>query len=108
VHFCSTRHKPDFGGKSEAGKSEAIVSARQHRPEGQNPIASVASSRNAAQAWLRTKARRSMTWKTGLENWVGKLDWKTGNRLAKDLAKRSCSTKKSSNNRFELSKNALK
>jgi hypothetical protein len=79
VHFCSTRHKPDFGGKSEAGKSEAIVSARQHRPEGQNPIASVASSRNAAQAWLRTKARRSMTWKTGLENRVGKL----GTGLAK-------------------------
>jgi hypothetical protein len=73
VHFCSTRHKPDFGGKSEAGKSEAIVSARQHRPEGQNPIARVASSRNAAQAWLRTKARRSMTWKTELENWVEKL-----------------------------------
>jgi hypothetical protein len=78
VHFCSTRHKPDFGGKSEAGKSEAIVSARQHRPEGQNPIASVASSRNAAQAWLRTKARRSMTWKTGLENRIGKPGWKTG------------------------------
>jgi hypothetical protein len=69
VHFCSTRHKPDFGGKSEAGKSEAIVSARQHRPEGQNPIASVTSRRNTAQAWLRGKARRSMTWKTGLENW---------------------------------------
>jgi len=23
VHFCGTRHKPDFGEKSEAGKSEA-------------------------------------------------------------------------------------
>jgi hypothetical protein len=53
VHFHDTRHKPDFGGKSEAGKSEAIVSARQHRPEGQNPIATTASRRNAAQAWLR-------------------------------------------------------
>jgi hypothetical protein len=52
VHFCSTRHKPDFGGKSEAGKSEAILSARQHRPEGQNPIAPPASRKNAAQAWL--------------------------------------------------------
>jgi hypothetical protein len=37
VHFYGTRHKPNFGGKSEAGKSVAIVSARQHRPEGQNP-----------------------------------------------------------------------
>jgi hypothetical protein len=53
VHFCSTRHKPDFGGKSEAGKSEAILSARQHQPEGQNPIALPASKKNAAQAWLR-------------------------------------------------------
>jgi hypothetical protein len=34
VHFYGTRHKPNFGGKSEAGKSVAIVSARQHRPEG--------------------------------------------------------------------------
>jgi hypothetical protein len=47
-----TRHKADFGGKSEAGKSEAIVSARQHRPDGQNPIAVPASLKNAAQAWL--------------------------------------------------------
>jgi hypothetical protein len=53
VHFYGTRHKPNFGGKSEAGKSVAIVSARQHRPEGQNPIARVASRRNTAQAWLR-------------------------------------------------------
>jgi hypothetical protein len=34
VHFYDTHHKPNFGGKSEAGKSVAIVSARQHRPEG--------------------------------------------------------------------------
>jgi hypothetical protein len=61
VHFCSTRHKPDFGGKSEAGKSEAILSARQHRPEGQNPIALPASKKNAAQAWLR----QSMIRKSG-------------------------------------------
>jgi hypothetical protein len=53
VHFYGTRHKPNFGEKSEAGKSVAIVSARQHRPEGQNPIALTASRRNAAQAWLR-------------------------------------------------------
>jgi hypothetical protein len=61
MHFCSTRHKPDFGGKSEAGKSEAILSARQHRPEGQNPIALTASRRNTAQAWLG----QSMIWKSG-------------------------------------------
>src|SRR5262249_25838602 len=42
--FCCTRHKPDFGWKSEAGKSEAIASARQHRPEGQNPIALTSTS----------------------------------------------------------------
>jgi len=53
VHFCGTRHKSDFGEESEAGKSEAIVSARQHRPEGQNPFARTASRRNTAQAWLR-------------------------------------------------------
>jgi hypothetical protein len=58
MHCCSTRHKPDFGGKSEAGKSEAIVSARQHRPEGQNPIAAITSRRNAAQAWLRRSTIR--------------------------------------------------
>jgi len=45
-----------LGEKSEAGKSKAIVSARQHRPDGQNPIARSASSKNAAQAWLRAKA----------------------------------------------------
>jgi hypothetical protein len=53
--YYGTRHKPNFGGKSEAGKSVAIVSARQHRPEGQNPIALIASRRNAAQAWLRSE-----------------------------------------------------
>jgi hypothetical protein len=52
--------KPDFGEKSEAGKSEAILSARQHRPEGQNPIARTASRRNTAQAWLA----QSMIWKS--------------------------------------------
>jgi hypothetical protein len=52
--------KSDFGVKSEAGKSEAIVSARQHRPEGQNPIALTASRRNTAQAWLV----QSMIWKS--------------------------------------------
>jgi hypothetical protein len=56
VQFCDTRHKPDFGGKSEAGKSKAIVSARQHQPDGQNPIAPSASRKNAAQAWLRASA----------------------------------------------------
>jgi hypothetical protein len=61
VHFYSTRHKPDFGEESEAGKSEAILSARQHRPEGQNPIAVTASPRNAAQAWLH----QSMIRKSG-------------------------------------------
>ena len=39
VHFHGARHKPDFGEESEAGKTKAILSARQHRPEGQNPIA---------------------------------------------------------------------
>jgi hypothetical protein len=58
VHFYDTRHKPNFGGKSEAGKSEAILSARQHRPDGQNPIALPASRKNAAQAWLRSSMIR--------------------------------------------------
>jgi hypothetical protein len=35
----ASRHKLDFGGKSEAEKSEAIESARQHRADDQNPIA---------------------------------------------------------------------
>jgi hypothetical protein len=30
---CALRHNADFG-----KESEAIVSARQHRPDGQNPI----------------------------------------------------------------------
>jgi len=42
------RHKPDFG-----GKSAAFVSARQHQPDGQNPIATSASLKNTAQPWLR-------------------------------------------------------
>jgi len=53
IACISARHKSDFGEESEAGKSEAIVSARQHRPEGQNPFARTASRRNTAQAWLR-------------------------------------------------------
>jgi hypothetical protein len=52
MHFCGERHKPDFGKRSEAGKSKAILSARQHRPEGPNPIATKASRRNAAQPRL--------------------------------------------------------
>jgi hypothetical protein len=48
VQRCDSRHKPDFG-----GKSEAFLSARQHQPDGQNPIASQASPENAARAWLR-------------------------------------------------------
>jgi hypothetical protein len=52
MHFCGERHKPDFGKESEAGKSKAILSARQHRPEGPNPIAFKASRRNAAQPRL--------------------------------------------------------
>jgi len=35
------------------GKSETIMSTRQYRPEGQNPIAPGGSSTNAAQAWLQ-------------------------------------------------------
>src|ERR1700683_767853 len=44
---CTPRHKPDFG-----GKSETIASPRQHRPEGQNPIASSGKRKNAAQPGL--------------------------------------------------------
>jgi hypothetical protein len=54
VHFCSAP-QTRFWGKSEAEKSEAILSARQHRPEGQNPIALPASRKNAAQAWLASE-----------------------------------------------------
>src|SRR5581483_1503765 len=43
------RHKPDFGGSSEAGTCTAILSARQHQPDGQNPIARKASLTNTAQ-----------------------------------------------------------
>jgi hypothetical protein len=32
--WCGPRHKPDFG-----EKPETIMSSRQHRPDGQNPIA---------------------------------------------------------------------
>jgi hypothetical protein len=52
MQFCGERHKPDFGKESEAGKSKAILSARQHRPEGPNPIACKASRKNAAQPRL--------------------------------------------------------
>ena len=52
MHFCGERHKPDFGKRSEAGKSKAILSARQHRPDGPNPIACKASRKNTAQPRL--------------------------------------------------------
>jgi len=56
MYFHDARHKPDFGEESEAGKSKAILSARQHRPEGQNPIAREASRKNAAQPRLHVVA----------------------------------------------------
>jgi len=35
------------------GKSETIMSTRQYRPDGQNPIAPGGSPMNTAQAWLQ-------------------------------------------------------
>jgi hypothetical protein len=44
---CALRHNADFG-----EESEAIVSARQHRPDGQNLIVFSMKRTNTAQAWL--------------------------------------------------------
>jgi hypothetical protein len=44
---AAIRHKQDFG-----KKSETMMSPRQPRPDGQNPIARKENPPNAAQPWL--------------------------------------------------------
>jgi hypothetical protein len=51
---AAIRHKQDFG-----KKSETMMSPRQPRPDGQNPIARKSSRINAAQPWLCAAGRAS-------------------------------------------------
>jgi hypothetical protein len=45
-----------FWGKCGAGNSKVILSARQHQPDDQNPIAKPKNQKNAAQAWYNVRA----------------------------------------------------